>query len=305
MIKVKDMSSKIKDSELNLLIKSKIKDLGLTNDIDNSKFTQIVQAVKSNLKKVKPISMNEEVPATNTPVQNTEQVQNNTQSVPTTAPETINQTISVSKEAVELAKKEGELGEKEKEISEKAAALNTWEQELKQKEENLSYKPQIPNVLLNIGNAELIVFNEGELSIGSEGLSHALLRQKDNPDVKTTMEDIWKNEGKRNATIYLVKFDKIGEISFDPFAGTSKFEYKPYEEGEMPNSVPYGGLTPEQAVNSQEAITPMIDSTEPVTNVTMPEDTLMPSLKFDMDKFLKDRIESMIDAYFIEKYPKI
>jgi hypothetical protein len=292
------MSSKIKDSELNSLIRTKIKNLGLVKDIDDSKFAQISQAIKNSLKKVEPVeTMNEEVPTENVPQPITE--------VPPSAPETINQTVSVSKEAVELAKKEGEIQQREREISEREAALQNKELELKQKEEQLAYKPQIPEPLSNIGNAELIVFNEGELSVGAEGLSHALFRQKDNPDAKSTMEDIWKLEGKKAATIYLVKLDKLGEITFDPFGGTSKFEYKPYEDGQMPPSVPYGGLNPEQAQRSQEAITPMIDEKEPITNVTLPADTMMSSLNFDMDKFMKDRVESMIKAYFVDKYPKV
>jgi flagellar motor protein MotB len=292
------MSSKIKDSELNSLIKTKIKNLGLVNDIDETKFNQIAQAVKNSLKKIEPItSMNEEVPVENAPQPVSE--------VPPSAPETINQTVSVSKEAVELARKEGELQQKEREIAEREVSLQAKEQELKQKEEQIAYKPQIPEVLSHVGNAEFIVFNEGELSVGAEGLSHTLLRQKDNPDVKTTIENIWKNEGKKSATIYLVKLEKLGELTFDPFGGTSKFEYKPYEDGQMPPSVPYGGLTPEQAQQSQEAVTPMLDTTEPVTDVTLAPDYMMPPINFDMEKFMQDRIDAMIKNYFVDKYPKI
>lgn len=295
------MSSKIKDSELDSLIKHKIKTLGLSNDIDDLKFADIKRAVISQLKPVAPSveQIKEEVPAAQT------QPVAPAQPIPPSAPETINQTVSVSKDAVELAKKEGELQQKEKEIAEKEAALQSKEAELKAKEEALTYKPQVPEVLAHVGNAELFVFNEGELSVGAEGLSHALFRVKDNPDTKTTIEQVWKLEGKKAADIYLVKFEKLGELIFNPFEGTSKFEHKPYDDGQMPPSVPFGGLTPEQALKSQEAVTPMLDSQDPVTDVTLSADAPMNPLNFDMEKFIKDRLDSMIQAYFIEKYPKI
>ena len=43
------------------------------------------------------------------------------------------------------------------------------------------------------------------------------------PDVKKSMNDLWIQEGKTKADVYVAKFEKMGEIEFNYSNGTSRF----------------------------------------------------------------------------------
>jgi hypothetical protein len=295
------MSHKINSSEIDSLIEKKIKERGLVGDITLEKLSEIKEKIKSQLKKPElVIPVNEQVPPTVTP----EVAPTPVQTLPG-APEAITQTVSISKDAVELAKKEGELEQKEKQISDREASVANKESELQRKQDELSYKPQVPAVLENIGNEQFFIFNENELSLGAEALSSANFRLMSNPDLKKSMIEIWATDGKKSADVFLVRFEKIGEVSFDPFQGTSKFEKKPFEAGQTPSDVPIEGLTPEDAMASQEATEPMQDSIEPISNVTLAPSTDMGLNSIDMESLLKSRLDDIIKDYFLQKYPKM
>ena len=290
------MSDKITKSELDELIKRKIKEKGLSQDIGEDKISEIKNKINLTLNNK---DLTEVTPANQQP-----------QTVPVepvaqNSPEPITQTTTISKDAVELAKREGELEEKEREFAQKHSELTIKEKELAEKEQALAYKPQIPSVLEGIGNEKLFVFDENELSLGAEALSKAPYRLMSNPDEKRSMIELWASEGKRGAEIYQVKFEKLGEIIFDPFEGTSNFVKKPIEDGELPSNVPLDGLTPEEAHASQEPTEPMIDSIEPKTNTSLPLSDDMGLNSIDIEKLLKDRIDSIIRSHFIDKFPKM
>jgi hypothetical protein len=297
------MSDKITQTELDELIKRKIKEKGLSNDIGEDKISEIKNKISLILKKPE---LSEDVPANNQPTQpvvaqtNVEVPQNTINS-----PESITQTTSVSKEAVELAKREGELEEKERDFAQKQSELTLKEKELLEKEQALEYKPQIPAVLEGIGNEKLFVFDENELSLGAEALSNTPFRLMSNPDNKRSMMELWATEGKRGAEIYQVKFEKLGEIIFNPFEGTSNFAKKPIEDGKTPLDVPAEGLTPEDAQASQEPTQPMVDSVEPMTNATLPLSNDMGLNSVDLEDIIKTRIDSIIMSHFKDKYPKM
>lgn len=297
------MSDKITQTELDELIKRKIKEKGLSNDIGEDKISEIKNKISLILKKPE---LSEDVPANNQPTQpvvaqtNVEVPKNTINS-----PESITQTTSVSKEAVELAKREGELEEKERDFAQKQSELTLKEKELLEKEQALEYKPQIPAILEGIGNEKLFVFDENELSLGAEALSNTPFRLMSNPDNKRSMMELWATEGKRGAEIYQVKFEKLGEIIFNPFEGTSNFAKKPIEDGENPLDVPAEGLTPEDAQASQESTQPMDDSIEPMTNATLPLSNDMGLNSVDLEDIIKTRIDSIIMSHFKDKYPKM
>jgi len=295
------MSHKINSSKIDSLIEKKIKEKGLVGDITLEKLSEIKEKIKSQLKKPElAIPVNEQVPPAVTP----EVAPTPVQTLPST-PEAITQTVSISKDSVELAKKEGELEQKEKEISNREASVANKESELQRKQDELSYKPQIPAILENVGNEQFFIFNENELSLGAEALTSTNFRLMSNPDLKKSMMDIWATDGKKGADIFLVKFEKIGDISFDPFQGTSRFEKKPFEVGQTPSSVPIEGLTPEDAMASQEATEPMQDSIEPMSNVTLAPSSDMGLNSIDMENLIKSRIDDIIRSHFLEKYPKL
>ena len=125
-----------------------------------------------------------------------------------------------------------------------------------------------------------------------------------NPDEKRSMIDLWTKEGKKSAYIYKIKFEKIGEIIFDPFQGTSNYIKKPFEDGQNINITPNDGLTPAQAQASQEPTEPMIDIIEPKLDVISTK-TAADINTLDIDNLIKDRIDMMIKNHFIDKYPKM
>ena len=111
----------------------------------------------------------------------------------------------------------------------------------------------------------------------------------DNPDEKMSMEDMWLQKGKIRAEVYQVEFKKIGEMVFRPNDGICKFERTPEA---IPSDIPADDqLTVQQAIQSQEPITPMEDSVEPVLDVTMPMTTDMGLNGPDVQKAAMEMIE--------------
>lgn len=105
------------------------------------------------------------------------------------------------------------------------------------------YTPQMPSFLDKIEPDQFVVFDMNELSEGGVNLSNKQFRTFDNPDVKKSIHQCWIEEGKRSAKVYVAKFEEIGDISFDPLAGTSKFEEKRINDISVPGEKvnPYAG----------------------------------------------------------------
>lgn len=92
-----------------------------------------------------------------------------------------------------------------------------------------AYEPTLPSFMDKIEPAKIIVFDMNELSEGGENLSHKPLRTFENPDVKKSMSELWVDEGKRKADVYIVKLEKIGCLDFNYGNGTTRFEEKRFE----------------------------------------------------------------------------
>jgi len=93
----------------------------------------------------------------------------------------------------------------------------------------LSYEPALPSFMDKIDPAKIIIFDMNELSQGGENLSHKPLRTFENPDVKKSMNDLWIDEGKRKADVYMVKLEKIGCLDFNYSNGTTRFDEKRFD----------------------------------------------------------------------------
>lgn len=301
------MSDKINSAELENLIKSKIREKGLANDISDEKIAEIKNSIKKQLQHTEISEAAPVTPAPTTPVVSNpvQQITPAPASITPNAPNAITQTTSVSKDAVDLAKREGELEQREREFAQKQSELTVKEKEIEEKAQALSYKPQIPVVLEGIGNEKLFVFDKNELSLGQEALANVPFRLLSNPDDKKSMIELWTTEAKKGADIYVVHFDKVGEIIFDPFKGTANYVEKPFEDGEQPKEVPADGLTPEQAMASQEPLEPLSDSIPAKTDVTMEPSNDMGLNNVDLEQILKDRIDHLIKDYFLTKFPKV
>lgn len=116
-------------------------------------------------------------------------------------------------------------------------------------EPKMGYTPELPEMLKKAEPAELFVFQYNDIGASGENLSNKPMRLMDEPDVMTSMNDLWIQNGKTKAKIYLAKFEEMGEIEFNYADGTSKFiekssipeyngssEYKenPYAEPSLP-----------------------------------------------------------------------
>ncbi|HWY35475.1 MAG TPA: hypothetical protein VNX68_12590 [Nitrosopumilaceae archaeon] len=291
------MSEKISNTELDSLIKKIIKEKGLSNDISMDKMSEITKNITAQLRKPE---LTEVAPVNDQPVPTPTPVLEK----PVNSPESISKTTTVSKDAIDLAKREGELEQREKEFAQKQSDLTVKEKDLLEKEQALAYKPQIPEVLEGIGNEQFFVFNENEISLGAEALSKTPFRLMSNPDDKRSMIELWATEGKKGADMYLVKFEKIGELVFNPFEGTANYTKKPFDDGQNPSNVPVDGLTPEEARLSQEPKESMSDIVEPKTNVTLPASADMGLNSTDLENLIKNRIDAIIIGHF-SKYPKM
>lgn len=92
-----------------------------------------------------------------------------------------------------------------------------------------NYKPQLPSSIEKVEPEKVFIFDYNELSLGGENLSHKTFRLLDDPDKRKTMQEIWMEDAKIRAEVYVAKFEKIGDIIFDPFNGTSKLEEKRFD----------------------------------------------------------------------------
>lgn len=152
-----------------------------------------------------------------------------------------------------------------------------------------SYEPKLPEFIEKAEPEKIFIFKENELSVGGETLRTMPYHLCDNPDEKMSMEDMWLQKGKIRAEVYQVEFKKIGEIVFRPNDGICKFERTPEA---IPSDIPVDDqLTVQQAIQSQEPITPMEDSVEPVLDVTMPMTTDMGLNSPDIQKAAMEMIE--------------
>lgn len=99
-----------------------------------------------------------------------------------------------------------------------------------QMSEPTMYRPELPHELQEREPAEFIIWDYNDISVGGENLSNKPFGKLDNPEEKASMMDVWKNEGKSRAKVYVAKFEELGEISFDYVSGQSTFIEKGTQE---------------------------------------------------------------------------
>jgi hypothetical protein len=266
--------SQISMEELDKMIRGKIKTQGLSADISEEKVNEIKN-------KIKEAALSK----------------NNFESIAKVEPgdtAAVLQSTIENEKSVEIAKKEGELEQALKDLKEKEEELRKKEEELRKKEEELSYKPQLPEFLDKVNPEEFIIFSPNEISFGAEGLSNIKFRLKSNPDDKKTMHEIWLDYGKKSADVYMIKLEKFGKISFNPFNGTSVFEEKRFEVTDTPEEG-----AENKAVESQEPKEEMIDAIEPIKDVALPMTDDMGLSTIDVEKLVKDKVMDILKNYII------
>jgi len=92
-----------------------------------------------------------------------------------------------------------------------------------------AYTPELPEFMNNIEPGKVIVFSQNELSEGGENLSNKPLRTYENPDLRKSMHDLWMENGKRKADVYIAKLEKIGTLEFNYANGTTQFVENRFE----------------------------------------------------------------------------
>lgn len=90
-------------------------------------------------------------------------------------------------------------------------------------------EPQLPSFIEKAEPAQVFVFDQNELSLGGENMANKTFRLMSNPDEKKSMHEMWIEEGKIRADVYIVKFEKLGEIKFNPFNTTARLEEKKFD----------------------------------------------------------------------------
>lgn len=280
---------KISVTELKEMIKSKFAEKGVTSeDINEEVLKSITEKIKSevnsNVVKTQQNSVNNDDSSVSV------DISSQPLGVPGETPEAITTSTEVAApDAEEIYRKEGELEEKERLLRQKEEELRRMEEELENRKKEMEYQPIIPEKFQDMGSEKFFVFDKNTLSAGSEKLSKLDMNLVDEPDRKTSMHDLWLKDGKRNSEIFLVNFEKIGDIIFNPFEGTSEFVSSFEQEKEL------SGPTSTDDYEEPENSTPgnMVDSIAPIKDVTQP---MSNNMGLDVQSGEYQNIDSNVDV---------
>lgn len=141
---------------------------------------------------------------------------------------------------------------------------------------------EIPDFLKNVEPGKIIVFSYNELSEGGENLTKKPFRTLANPEEKKNMSQMWSEEGKTKAEVYLAKFEKVGDLEFDYKNGTTKF----VENNEQPLTDANGVYKPN----------PYKVEPNPVIEKSV-DDYVRQNI--DIDKKVNDVITNIVKNYFL------
>jgi hypothetical protein len=261
------MKKRISIEEIEGMIKEKLKQNGVLEVISQEKISEIKNKIKDILENGKKLDEQESEAK---PVQ------------------TVNPNVSLKTtedpEKTEIIKKETELDIKEKELINKEIELEDKEKALEDKQQEMSYKPELPEVLRNIKPGEIIVFDTNELSLGFENLSNRKFRLKSDPDDKKSIKDLWLLSAITKTDVYKIELKKIGELDFNPYEGTTEFKNATELNADFSENDIESIHSVQSAVNSQmpDKEQEMLDSVEPIKNVTQP---LMNVSDLEKEKF--------------------
>jgi len=156
------------------------------------------------------------------------------------------------------------------------------------------YTPQMPSFLDKIEPDQFVVFDMNELSEGGVNLSNKQFRTFDNPDIRRSIHQCWIEEGKRKAKVYVAKFEEIGDISFDPLAGTSKFEEKRINNISIPGEKqnPYADGSANLQVTGSNSAGP----------ITMDLSSI--NIEGMMKKYIEDALRAQLNTSFQMQAPE-
>lgn len=268
MIINQKMKRQLSMTEIEEIIKEKLRNNGVYELVGEEKISEIKEKVRSILKSKKIEEVDKQVadnPKPSVPKPEEKTV------VPQVENPNIQVNTTVDPDRAAFAKKQAELETLQKELDEKESKLKEKEIELENKEKELSYKPELPEKLQNSAPSELIVFSENELSLGMESLSERKIRLKSNPDFKVSPHDLWLKEAITKSNVYLVELKQIGQLTFNPYDGTTVFENIKIDVN--PNQTAEDNFTDknmDSIIKSQNPDQGLVDMVEPIKNVSQP-----------------------------------
>ena len=108
------------------------------------------------------------------------------------------------------------------------------------------------------------------------------------------MKDLWLKDGKKDAEIYIVKFEKIGNFEFQPFEGITSY-IKDVEEDNLESEK--FNLDTEENINvnnMRDSISPIKDVTKPMINdmdLSVKSDE---EKEFNLDKNSSDYLQNFL-----------
>lgn len=291
------MAEKISSSELERLIRRKVKEKGLAADVSDEQIIELKKKIRDavNGRPATPdvqMDVNAGAPA------------------PGEIPTPITHEVQADPESLEVAHKEGELSQKEQDLASQELELKQRESELEQKEKAEEYVPQLPAFINDIGPESIIVFDMNELSFGGESMSNAAFRLKANPNEKASPHQLWVAKGIKTLKVYMSQPVQIGIMEFNPFNGTTTFTHTGTQ---LPDAiVPSYDATADTeaiakaentgslqaAIDSQFPKEPMQDAIEPKDDVTVHATDPDMGLGSAIDQIIREKIHSVMKSYF-------
>ena len=184
-------------------------------------------------------------------------------------PDAVTSSVEVPEELEKVSEKEAELEAREQELAKREEELNQREASLSAKELENEYEPELPEQIEEIEPEKLFVFDENDLSVGAEKLSTLEMNSMSNPEEKISMRNMWLKDAVKDVEIYVAKFEKIGNIEFDPFEGTATFTPDISDEKEEIDSE---DVKLDMQGNMKDSIEPVTDVTQPIINESSKND---------------------------------
>jgi len=290
--------AKISIEELSEMVKSKLAEKGISeNDINQ----EMIKVITEKIKGIANEDYKDKVPTEPEIIspEDTVNVDISSQNMPTSTPgvipDSITQTTVSNTSSEDIARREGEILEKERNINNREEKLKMKEEELERRSNDLKYKPEMPEVLEKIGPEKLFVFDMSKLSAGSENLTKLPMKLMNDPEKTTTMRDLWLEKAKKKSEVYVVKFEKVGEIEFNPLEGTSTLITIKDAQGDKELSDFQNGNNSEQTSQTN-----MVDIIEPIKDVSQPLSNDM-MLKVDNNVDLENLIKKHIELAMAQK----
>lgn len=184
-------------------------------------------------------------------------------------PDAVTSSVEVPEELEKVSEKEAELEAREQELAKREEELNQREASLSAKELENEYEPELPEQIEEIEPEKLFVFDENDISVGAEKLSTLEMNSVSNPEEKISMRNMWLKDAVKDVEIYVAKFEKIGNIEFDPFEGTATFTPDISDEKEEIDSE---DVKLDMQGNMKDSIEPVTDVTQPIINESSKND---------------------------------